>query len=569
MMNRLITSLFILTMILMSGQVLIAAPIINEIMYTPASPEPEWVELYNPEPVAVDLSGWSIIDASGAKGQIAAGSIQAYGYVVIARDSAKLRSVRSISSPLLQASIPSLNNSGDLVALRDGAGVAIDSVLFDSSWGGARGRSLERRRESDPAGMAASWGSSVAPAGATPGERNSLAPPGLDISIDSLRFIPDGSTVTAVVRNTGTMPSVAAEAILFNDAGGDGAGGAREEIQRRAIGVLQPGGSVDIAISWPRPLTVAGERGLLMLAMPGDERPYNDTALVLIRPAASDGVGGAISEIMFDPLPVGGASGAEYIEVRNLNAGPLSIAGWTIHDGSSGTKGTIAITAPPIVAGACALFASDSGIYARFPFLRDSANVVIVGVSGFSLNSDGDDLVLRNAAGITVDSVHYEAGWHRREIGDTKGIALERISMAGPSNDSRNWSSSPAPLGGTPGARNALEIAPVVTDATLTAEPPTVSPDGDGFQDFTRISYSLPSSDARIVATAYDRYGRPVRRIANNELAAVSGELIWDGRDDIGRPLDPGIYIVRIEAYDDGGAGLFAAQATVIVARRL
>ncbi|MEP7217739.1 MAG: lamin tail domain-containing protein, partial [Bacteroidota bacterium] len=538
-------------------------------MYTPASPEPEWVELYNPSSAAVDLSGWSIIDASGGKGGIAAGSIGAFGYVVIARDSAKLRSIRSISSPLLQAAIPSLNNSGDLVALRDGSGITIDSVLFDSSWGGTRGRSLERRRESDPAGLAASWGSSVAPTGATPGERNSLAPPGLDIAIDSLRFVPDSSAITAIIRNLGTRPSVMADILLFNDADGDGIGNALEEVRRSLVGPIDPGKSVAVSIRWDRLVTVIGERGLLMLRMPDDERSYNDTASVIISRAASGEFHAAITEIMFDPLPVNGAAGAEYIEVRNLEGEPIPIAGWTIHDGSSGTKGTIAATAPPIAPRGSVLFASDSSIYARFPFLRDSTNVIVVGVSSFSLNADGDDVVLRNAAGRTVDSVHYGAGWHRREIGDTKGIALERISIAGPSNDPRNWSSSPAPLGGTPGARNALEIPSSAVEARVSAEPPTVSPDGDGFQDFTRISYDLPSSSSRIVATAYDRYGRPVRRIANNELAPAFGELIWDGRDDAGRPLDPGIYIVRIEAYDDGGGGSFAAQATVIVARRL
>src|SRR4051812_5051702 len=63
MMKRLITPLLILAIILSGATIMAAAPIVNEIMYAPASSEPEWVELYNPTSAAIDLSGWSMIDA--------------------------------------------------------------------------------------------------------------------------------------------------------------------------------------------------------------------------------------------------------------------------------------------------------------------------------------------------------------------------------------------------------------------------------------------------------------------------------------------------------------------------
>jgi hypothetical protein len=269
-----------------------------------------------------------------------------------------------------------------------------------------------------------------------------------------------------------------------------------------------------------------------------------------------------ISEIMFDPL----TGGAEYVELHNRSDHPLSLTGWKIYDATG--KAQVTLKRGSIAPHGYLLVASDSAIYRRFPYLADSTNIVLAGVSTLSLNSDKDIVTLRDAEGEMIDEVGYLDDWHRRELGEMKGIALERISMSGASNDSRNWSSSAAPLGGTPGARNSLELPVTVSDAILTTSSPTLSPDGDGHEDFTRLSYRLPTATSRIVVTAHDRYGRPVRRIANNEPAAASGEVIWDGRDDDGRPLEPGIYLVHLEAYHDG-SGLVSAKATIVIARRL
>lgn len=276
-----------------------------------------------------------------------------------------------------------------------------------------------------------------------------------------------------------------------------------------------------------------------------------------------------ITEIMFDPLPVGRESGAEYVELYNNTSIPIDIAGWKLHDATGKAQATIPARTPGIEPGGRLLLASDTTLFFRFPYLRDSPNVLIFNLSSFGLNADGDEIVLRDTDGRAIDSLAYSSKWHRRDFGEMKGIALERISMTAGSTDPRNWSSSAAPLGGTPAMANTVAIAPVVYRAELTVDPPTLSPDGDGYNDFSRVSYNLPTRNARITALVYDRQGRAVRHLASNEPAAARGELIWDGRDDDGRPLAPGIFIVRIEAYDDDGRRLLIARGTAVVARRL
>ncbi len=276
-----------------------------------------------------------------------------------------------------------------------------------------------------------------------------------------------------------------------------------------------------------------------------------------------------ITEIMFDPVDIAGKTTAEYVEIHNPGESAVPIGNWRLIDETGTVRGTIPSNSPPVQPGAYVVVAADSSIYLRFPALRDSLNVVVIGRAGFSLNADGDEVVLRDAEGRSVDSVPYRAEWHWEELDDTKGISLERISRSASSIDGRNWSSSLERLGGTPGRRNSRMIPASNSQARLRIEPETLSPDGDGFQDFIRIGYRLPVSRSRITVTLYDRLGRRAARIANNEPAGAEGELIWNGEGENGRPLEPGIYVIRLEAYDQGGIGIASAQAAVVVARKL
>jgi hypothetical protein len=542
--------------------------VINEIMYAPSGDEPEWVELHNPGPVAVDLSGWSIHDEGGGIVALPTATIAPGGFLVLTRDTARLAEARWVRSPMIQMALPLLNNTGDALALGNDAGRRIDSLRFNASWGGTDGISIERRRPTDPGSRASSWGVSEDPDGATPGRANSISPVGLDLALVAARFDRASGRASAVVMNAGAATSSPAVVVLSADADGDGTGAPEEELARAGIGALIPGDSATVVLGWSRPLSEPGESGVIEVRMDGDERPGNDMIeFVAQAPLLDTGV--VINEIMFDPLPVEGAPGAEYIELYNRNGIAIRIGGWRILDATRKPQGTIPADAPPIPPkGYCAI-ASDSAIFRRFPSLAGSAAVIVLGVTSLGLNADGDDVVLRNNSGVTVDSLHYLDDWHRREIGETKGLALERISESGASTDRRNWSTSAGQGGGTPGSRNSVAIPPSEADARLAIEPATVSPDGDGFEDFTRIAYHLPARTARIVADVHDRWGRRVRRIASNEPASAAGELIWDGRDDDGIPLEPGIYLVTIEAYDDGGGGSSTARGTVVVAKKL
>ena len=88
--------------------------VINEFVSDPADGEVEWIELYNKNFLAIDLSGWKIIDGSGAE-TILNGTLGPFGndnFFVVENPKGKL------------------NNAGDAIILKDKNNNIIDQVYY-------------------------------------------------------------------------------------------------------------------------------------------------------------------------------------------------------------------------------------------------------------------------------------------------------------------------------------------------------------------------------------------------------------------------------------------------------
>ena len=66
------------------------------------------------------------------------------------------------------------------------------------------------------------------------------------------------------------------------------------------------------------------------------------------------------------------------------------------------------------------------------------------------------------------------------------------------------------------------------------------------FNPKTTLRFSLPEAgEARLAV--YDVHGRLCRSLAAGALTAGAHAVDWDGRDDAGRRLASGVYLVRLE----------------------
>jgi len=172
--------------------------VINEIMYSPLSHQPEWIEILNLSTLPINLAKWSVSDSDFSK-RVNFGSnsnLAPNGFFVLAEDS----SIFDFFNPLIGSvsvskKLPSFNNDFDSVLLYDPSDIILDRVDYNKDWGGDSGISLEKINPALASNDNTNWSSSVTILGGTPGEQNSIftqtLPADADLSIAPNPFSPD------------------------------------------------------------------------------------------------------------------------------------------------------------------------------------------------------------------------------------------------------------------------------------------------------------------------------------------------------------------------------------------
>lgn len=102
----------------------------------------------------------------------------------------------------------------------------------------------------------------------------------------------------------------------------------------------------------------------------------------------------------------------------------------------------------------------------------------------------------------------------------------------------------------------------------LRAVPGVVTPNGDGINDAAQVSFTVYrlTGAVHFAVSVYDLAGRQVRDLSF-ERANASGEhaLQWDGRDESGSVVVPGVYVLRVHFAADADEGLGAAVPVYVV----
>jgi hypothetical protein len=164
--------------------------VINEIMYnSPGSPDVEYVELYNDGPLAVDLSGWYLLDNDPTHPPCMLEGLLAPGEFLVVAGLIDLFSnsypgVIDVNPDAFDSLDPgqgfSLGNGGDEVRLHDAGDVLTDLVAYGDgppwpSQPDGSGPSLELVHPNLDNADPGSWGSSMNPSPqGTPGAPNSI-----------------------------------------------------------------------------------------------------------------------------------------------------------------------------------------------------------------------------------------------------------------------------------------------------------------------------------------------------------------------------------------------------------
>ncbi len=539
----------------------VAQVIINEVMPVPPAGEPEWVELYNPGERALELTNWWLTDLRTAV-SLPRFLLPPRGYAVLTRDTAALREARRLpeGTTLVELRLPTLNNTSDAVILRRPDSVLVDSLFYTMRWGRA-GVSLERREPTLPAWAPDNLAPCQAPAGATPGEVNSVTPLPADYAVESLAM----SSLTAfsvTVLNAGTAPHGEASVTFWIDANRDGQYTEDERRLHLQVPELSPGQR------WTKELAAPLLWGELpagwysiraAVELPGDMRRWNDTLQRrFYRSAVSATI--SINELLYEPLP----GGAEFVELVNTGNDTLALEGWKLHTWRPTQTDTLTIATPlKLGPGELAVIAWDSAIVRSYPWLLGHAGVYI-GKASLWLRNSGDVVIVRDPNGVTVDSVPYSPRWHDPAARGGRGLSLEKLHPLLPSTEPSSWSSCGAPEGATPGRPNSIAI-PVPLQGTVQAAPNPFRI-AAAERHYCLIAYELPFQKATVTVRIFTEEGMPLRTLEHARFSASRGFVRWDGRTDRGEFAPPGVYVVVVEALDLNSGRQSVSKMPLVVA---
>lgn len=546
--------------------------VINEILYRREDElSPEFVELFNQTNKNFDLSGWELIDAGNNNAEIPEGIFLPAGEYLVLTDREDF--ANTLSNAIYLSDFPSLNDSGDEVIIKNEEGITIDSLFYESSWGGdSPGISLERKDPGRASNDASNWSASTAQGGFSAGVQSSVfeedvTPPEIIFAtqIDSVVQIVFSEFVRTSAQTVINVNGIDVELLELND------NQVIVEWTPAPVAVPKSTSAANIDVTVTDILDIKGNVA-------------SEISSPIASPASKGDI--IINEIMYDPLADQEDNlpdQTEYIELYNRSNSAVSLEGIFLHDAPDEENEFQSIEPVSsqykwIQSGGYFLIYSED----EAPTFSESKTAEYFGLEGdsdqftmradrssLSLASSDDAIYLADSTGATIDSVFFDETWQNPNIFDTDGIALERINPLGESNDESNWSSSTHVSGGTPNFRNTIFQEPGAPPESvgITFSPNPFSPDDDGFEDNLFINYTLDAPDYLLRVRIFDRYGRQVRELANNQQAGFTGSLTWDGLTDDRKKNRVGIYIVLFEAYNSASGSDRTFKETVVLAR--
>ncbi|MCX6174927.1 MAG: lamin tail domain-containing protein [Ignavibacteriales bacterium] len=418
--------------------------VINEIMYTPVNGEPEWIELYNNSQYDIDLEDWSIIDVliTPVKNKIQAKDyiFPSKTFLVVAKDSTIKNFHGTIPSKLIVSTFANLNNDADGVVFKDSRDVTIDSVRYESFWGGANGKSLERKSISASSVDRNNWSSSKDIELSTPGRENSITQKRYDLAINAITTTPqypllnEEVGVSAKVINYGLEKATDFTVKFYLKVNNS----ATFFAEGKGINL---NGSDSVWITANTKLKLNNNKTILCkVIFSGDEDTLNNSFIAEVSPGAKRN-SVQISEVMYDPL----SGESEWVEIFNSSNDQVNLKNWQISDLlPSPTKSVITVKDNFLSPGEYAIITYDSLKYPYYPPRKFFQ-------AKFGSLSSTDGVMIYDFRNSVIDSLKYNSSW-----GGAKGYSMERFSFSAVTNDSLNWATTLDPNGGTAGFKNSV-----------------------------------------------------------------------------------------------------------------
>ncbi|MDX9881147.1 MAG: lamin tail domain-containing protein [Prolixibacteraceae bacterium] len=521
--------------------------VVNEIFADPNPPEGlpeyEYIELFNRSAFPVSLSGL-VLKVDDKKCLLESALLYPGKFLLL---------TNTEGAALLEAatglkSFPTLRNSGAKISIETSTGLLVDEISYSDIWYADEdkkngGWSLERIDPQRFCGQAGNWTASVAPAGGSPGELNSVAaanPDNKSPEMVSIEIISANELKLTFSENI--LPELLADSQHYSvtPAMGNPA-------------LIETSHPAEVVLSFPKDFIPNTNYSLQISDLTdecGNPVINNGDHFVLQQLVAGDIL---ISEVLFNPYP----GGADFVEIYNHSQRTINLKNLCIanHDGQSELNNIRKICNSDrwLSPGEYVLCTADSS--ATRLFYYTPCPECFCKMSSFpSYPDDQGTVVLLDDSSQVLDEFTYSEKMHHPLLGDCEGVSLERLSFEAPTESASNWHSAASTVGfATPGYANSQVRNELQPEGSIALSPEVFSPNNDGYNDRLIIHYQLDKPGYSGHVKVYDSQGRLINHLAKNELLGQEGDWYWDGQKADNSRSGLGIYIVLVELFDTKG----------------
>lgn len=527
--------------------------VIHEIMADPTPtvglPNTEYIELRNVSNQPINLFRWKI-DNGTTTSTINTSYILQPDSVVLLCSRTQTALFNSVNNLIGMTSFPSINNEGDIIALKSADNSTIHAVEFETSWYNSvikanGGWSLEMINPLAPCAKN-NWSASTNIKGGTPGQYNSINNK-LATSADPI-----------LLQSIGTSPS---SLLLQFDAPLDSlslSNPMRYQFRDENSKILfakpipplfnQVELQLETAIDSNRIYTL--EINNAQLCNKQKTLNYLIKTGLPKYPTKGDLV---FNEILFDPEP----GGSDFIEIVNISNAIINAKDLIVSNrNTDGSPNSTTHTYPKnfnLFPLAHYVLTVDTG-FIKKKWEKSLSTHLLSMKSLPSMPDDDGNLLLLNSSGTIIDEVSYDKSMHYPLMRNKEGVALEKINYRIGSSQRDNWHSAAASIQyASPTQINSQYFNQEETKEWIGIKPDLIHPNNNGTNDFLQINYTFETPGTLLSVYLFNQQGNKICTIVNNLLCGTTGTYNWNGLDNQNNFVSTGIYIAVADAFHLNG----------------
>jgi hypothetical protein len=516
--------------------------ILNEVMADPSPavglPLAEYVEIRNMGSNAVSLQGY-ILGDKVTEGILDTAEILP-GSVILLTSAEYIADLEPYGLVVGVSPWPALNNSGDVLFLKNDQGIMQDSVSYDLSWyrsaKKARGGwTLERIDPTQICNDKQNWTASISDAGGTPG------------GVNSVYAIQPDFTPPSVVATLGITERLIriqfSEQVLSGKISHSSFSGEGISILNWYFG----GANDTLYLEVSEPL-LRDKKYSMWIDHVEDcsgNRARLEISVSLVEKAGREDL--KITEVLFDPFP----GSEDFIELWNNSDKYLALKDMIFtrweYTHEIIKRNTLVVNQELFLrSGEWILLSPDpEGVLNQYAIMEKK----YAAINLFNIPNEGGIISLY-LNGLYQDSIWVDPSFHHELLRDVEGYSLERTNVEVSGWQKSAWMTSAHKA--TPGVRNSQEYRMDSLEREIYLEPEIIRPYSTSDNSLF-IHFSINKTGLVGRLEVFDLAGYKVATILENDFIPTQGYLRWDGTHDDGTVLPYGYYILRGEIIGPSG----------------